>query len=119
MVSSSPRRGPTRGMANRRGGETKASAWLSAERAETERARADKEAEGAPRVATLPRSQLLGPVPGVAAPSFVSYPLPYGNQFCAAMTWPDGRYRQIGVFKTAAQAQAWIDTKSAGWLAAQ
>jgi hypothetical protein len=92
--------------------------WVSAEKAEQERARAEEEAGVAVHTATLPRSNLLGPAPGGAKPLFTARELPFGNQFCAQVTLPDGRVVNVGTFKTAAHAQAWIDRSSAAWLGA-
>jgi hypothetical protein len=95
----------------------KAADWVAAASAEEERARADKVAGAAPRPATLPRSGLLGPPPVAPTAHCAPRQLPHGNQFCVAVTWPDGRFRQVGVFKTATDAQTWIDRSSNGWLA--
>jgi hypothetical protein len=101
--------------------KAKASAWLTAEKTEIERAKADLEARVTPRAATLPRPAALdGPaLPIVGAPSFEARQLQNGKEFCAAVMLPDGRDLRIGAFKTEAEAQAWIDAKSASWLATQ
>jgi len=110
-----------REMVERTRAKAEASEWLIAEKTEIERDKADREARAPVRAATLPPSAVLGGAvsPRVDAPSFEPRELPYGKQFCAALLLPDGRDRQIGAFKTAAEAQAWIDTKSASWLASQ
>ncbi len=117
-VSAADRR---RELVERTRAKVEASEWLIAEKAEVERDKADREARVPVRAATLPPPAALdgAAVPNVHAPSFVLRELPYGKQFCAALLLPDGRDRQIGAFKTAAEAQAWIDTKSASWLASQ
>jgi hypothetical protein len=42
-----------------------------------------------------------------------------GQEISVAATWPDGRCKEVGGFKTEAEANEWIARKFQEWMEAQ